>query len=222
MDHLAPRIISFGCSITNYIYPTYADILQADNRGQSGSGNERIFYTVLDAFKNKELENYDIIIVQWSSQYRFDYLTNNDWTFPDGNITQSIHNKHIWKKIKEWYNFDYEDEKTENYALTLWYTLKTLNKKIVYLSYSGIVTQHFPILINNIWKAHKGDYEFTSGMDWDEKRFIDDHPTIRQHYQMSNYIAHRCDIKLNPIVVKKAFDIENQIRSDKKFIERKL
>lgn len=213
MDYLAPRVIAFGCSFTSYIYPTYADILNAENRAQSGSGNERIFYTALDAYKKGELENYDVVVVQWSSPYRFDYLSRQDWTEPDGNITESIPNKHIWNKIKDWYNPDYEEEKSVNYALTLWHTLQTLNKKIVFLTMSDIKGLDVPILINDIQSKCKVGYRFKDK----NVEFVDDHPTIENHISIALRIANRSNFSLDYNRVKQAQVLHAQVLEDQAF-----
>ena len=97
MDYLAQRLklAAIGCSFTNYAWPTYADILQADRFGIAGIGNERIFYILLHLYKTQQLHCYDGIIIQWTSPFRFDYLKKDGWTYNDGNIAHSLSLIHI-------------------------------------------------------------------------------------------------------------------------------
>ena len=60
------------------MWPTYADIIQSENKGWAGSGNERIFYFILDEYKKHKFKDYDLITVQWSGPLRFDYKHEMD------------------------------------------------------------------------------------------------------------------------------------------------
>lgn len=211
---MAPRIIAFGCSYTSYIYPTYADILQSVNLGWSGSGNEKIFYTLLEKHKSGELHNYDVVLLQWSSPYRFDYLKKDGWTDSDGNIIRSVKNKEIWNAIKSWYSPIYEKEKTTNYMIAADSILKLYNLKTVTLSMNDLNNSHVKIDYNDLLNAYKGDYKFDQFIDW--------HPTLLQHLELANKIADKLGIKIESNVAKKAIDIHKEIKNTKKFKEYKL
>lgn len=214
MDNLAPRIIAFGCSYTSYIYPTYADILQTVNLGWSGSGNEKIFYTLLDKHKTGELRNYDAVLLQWSSPFRFDYLTHKGWTESDGNITKSVKNKTIWNNIKSWYNPFYEKEKTINYMISSNSILQSYDLEIVTLSMNDLNNGYVHVDYNNLANMYKGDYQFDHFPDW--------HPTILQHIELAQDIASRLGIKIDSQVAKKAIEIHKEITKTGKFKEYKL
>jgi hypothetical protein len=202
MDHLAPRIISFGCSYTQYIYPTYADILKTTNRGVCGTGNDRIFYDIMQSYKNKELDDYDHVIVQWTSQYRFDYLKKDGWTFPDGNITVSRENKNIWKRLQYWFNEEYEYEKLINYMTVV----ENLIPNVIFMTMTDI---DYPNLFLNHFESITGDYEFED--------FKDKHPTIMQHIEVANKLAVKLDITLDREVLTKCFEIDKTIKKTKHF-----
>lgn len=77
------RLFTFGCSYTQWYWPTWADIIAADlqvpfqNWGHAGTGNVAIASNMLECdLKNKFTSN-DLIIVNWSSWHRID-LVNKD------------------------------------------------------------------------------------------------------------------------------------------------
>lgn len=214
MDNLAPRIIAFGCSYTSYIYPTFADILQSVNYGWSGSGNEKIFYTLLDKHKTGELKAYDVVLLQWSSAYRFDYLTAKGWSESDGNISKSTKNKHIWNNIKGWYNPIYEKEKTINYMIAAHHLLQSYNVRTITLSMNDFKNSFTKIDYNNLLDAYQGNYKFKHFTDW--------HPSISQHLELATNIANTLNIKINSQVAKKAIELHKEIGNTGEFKEYKL
>ena len=65
------RLFTFGCSMTNYIYPTWADILGTnydyyENWGEEGAGNEFIFNSIIECNEKNHFNSEDTIIVMWS------------------------------------------------------------------------------------------------------------------------------------------------------------
>lgn len=88
------RLFVFGCSMTNYDWPTWADILSQEipeyyNYGQSGGGNLFISNGVVEAnIKHKFNEN-DLVIVMWSSVSREDRYKNG-WVTPGNIYTQGV------------------------------------------------------------------------------------------------------------------------------------
>lgn len=78
------RLFTFGCSFTQYGWPTWADILgkQFDfyqNWGLSGAGNLCISSQVGECDVKNQLGDNDTVIVMWSSVAREDRYVNNTW-----------------------------------------------------------------------------------------------------------------------------------------------
>jgi len=74
------RLFAFGCSFTQYTWPTWADFLgsefnQFENWGYPGIGNRAISERVAQCHAINKFTSDDIIIVQWSSYLRNDYHT---------------------------------------------------------------------------------------------------------------------------------------------------
>lgn len=78
------RFFAYGCSFTNYSWPTWADIIgrkfdQYYNYGQYGAGNEFIFNAVMETDQYHKFNDNDVVIIQWSSINRDDIYKNNNW-----------------------------------------------------------------------------------------------------------------------------------------------
>ena len=76
------RFYAFGCSYTYYSWPTWADLVGMDyqhyeNWGIPGLGNRAIFERLVECHAKNRFSENDLIIVQWSSHLRFDWLTQH-------------------------------------------------------------------------------------------------------------------------------------------------
>lgn len=84
------RFFSFGCSFTNHIWPTWADLIaneipESYNYGQCGSGNQYIFHSLIEANQRHKFNSTDLVIIMWTSSTREDRYVENRW-IGDGNI----------------------------------------------------------------------------------------------------------------------------------------
>jgi len=78
------RLFAFGCSFTNYRWPTWVDCLAPEfdhtqNWGQSGAGNHYIFNSVMECDQRNVFDVNDTVIVCWSGTHRDDWYVNNKW-----------------------------------------------------------------------------------------------------------------------------------------------
>jgi len=80
------RFFAFGCSFTNYIWPTWADLISNNftegsyyNYGKQGVGNQYIFNAVMQADQIHKFNENDLVIVQWSSTLREDRYMKGKW-----------------------------------------------------------------------------------------------------------------------------------------------
>lgn len=89
------RIFTFGCSLTQYFYPTWADLVithyedkhdaHGTNWGRSGAGNQYIATRIWEANSIHNFNKDDIIFVQWTSMFREDrYHEDHGWSCPGG------------------------------------------------------------------------------------------------------------------------------------------
>ncbi len=110
------RIFAFGCSLTQYFYPTWADIMLrlyknkgyvGENWGRSGAGNMFISTRLWEANTIHKFNKDDIILLQWTSMFREDrYHMNKGWHTP-GNFSDIT----AWGERKPFVlnNFHYEN-----------------------------------------------------------------------------------------------------------------
>lgn len=73
------RLFVFGCSITAYSWPTWADLLSLEydeyqNWALAGLGNRAIMERVVECHANNKFTANDTVIVQWSSHLRNDFF----------------------------------------------------------------------------------------------------------------------------------------------------
>lgn len=80
------RLITFGCSLTNYKWPMWPHLLIKDmpeakllNFGHAGAGNLQISCLVSQVHKNVQFCETDLVIVMWSSFVREDRYVNGKW-----------------------------------------------------------------------------------------------------------------------------------------------
>ena len=91
------RLLTFGCSFTNYRWPTWADCLAPEfdyfeNWGQSGAGNEFIFNSVMEADQRQRFSNDDTVVVCWTSATREDRYVDGRWHTLGNMFTCPIYN----------------------------------------------------------------------------------------------------------------------------------
>jgi len=98
------RFFAFGCSFTQYRWPTWADILHHDmpegteyyNTARSGAGNFYIFSQISQCINNYKLTDTDLIAVMWTNFYREDrYIRgrHHNWVTPGNLYSQDQYKK---------------------------------------------------------------------------------------------------------------------------------
>ena len=78
------RFFAFGCSFTNYKWPTWSDIIGSHvpyyrNWGKQGGGNHYIFNSIVEANQQYQFNKDDLVMVMWSSIYREDRYSGTGW-----------------------------------------------------------------------------------------------------------------------------------------------
>lgn len=89
------RLYTFGCSMTQYRWPTWADIVgtcwnKFENWGRPGAGNQYIFNKVIECNARNNFNSNDTVLIMWSGISRIDYYQYNAWghlhsMYPDKN-----------------------------------------------------------------------------------------------------------------------------------------
>ncbi len=92
------RFFSFGCSMTSYYWPTWADIIAQEipesyNYGRSGAGNVFISSSIVEAHYRHNFSKDDLIICMWSGVAREDRYVNKNWQTPGNIFTQDYYDE---------------------------------------------------------------------------------------------------------------------------------
>ena len=104
------RLITFGCSFTDYSWPTWADIMARDldceyeNWAVGGSGNQQIARRILYRDQQFGWQPDDIVMVQWTSITREDRYLDNGW-ISQGSVSMAPYYGAKWvNKYWSWNN----------------------------------------------------------------------------------------------------------------------
>jgi DNA-binding protein Fis len=96
------RFFAFGCSFTNYIWPTWADIIGREipyyeNWGMGGAGNQFIFNSVIECNQRYKFTQDDLVIIMWTSCSREDRYVDNNWLVAASENREQVYG-HKWMK----------------------------------------------------------------------------------------------------------------------------
>lgn len=101
------RLFTFGCSFTNYKWPTWADILGREyeyfeNWGKIGCGNKYIFHSLIECNQKNKFTPDDTIIIMWTGTDREDRYIKNMW-----NGLGSVYRFYTWPKsyVKKYFDW---------------------------------------------------------------------------------------------------------------------
>lgn len=100
------RFFAFGCSLTKYYWPTWADIIAREipesyNYGQSGGGNLFIASQVAEANIRYKFNETDLVMIMWSSIAREDRWLNGQWLTPGNIYTQNFYDDNFIEKFSD-------------------------------------------------------------------------------------------------------------------------
>jgi hypothetical protein len=81
------KLLTFGCSFTDYNWSTWADILGREfddfqNHGRGGAGNTYIFNRIMQCIAENQITDSSTVIVMWSNVIREDRYVDGEWIAP--------------------------------------------------------------------------------------------------------------------------------------------
>jgi len=187
------RLFTFGCSITQFFYPTWADLLiehfgYGENWGRTGAGNQYIFTRIWEADRLNHFNENDIVIVQWSSMFRDDrYIEGHGWHLA-GNIFhgQLIDeplelNNFRYKSQYQWADQTHMVMRDCAMIASIRTMLEQRGCKTVFFNFADVNTEHKKI--NEILNYYKEYLETDAPgiMDWNgynNKDYVNSRPMI--------------------------------------------
>lgn len=100
------RLITIGCSFTDYRYPTWADIMHRAmphaefiNLGRGGAGNLYISNRATKMNHMLNITETDLVMVMWSTHCREDRYVDKQWLSPGNIYTQQTYEDKFVKEF---------------------------------------------------------------------------------------------------------------------------
>jgi hypothetical protein len=100
------RVFAFGCSFTEYIWPTWANVLQYEmpqaefyNWGKTGGGNVYIASMVMAINQKYKFTSDDLVMIMWSTHCREDRYIKTSWLTPGNIFTQNYYSEDFIKQF---------------------------------------------------------------------------------------------------------------------------
>jgi len=98
------RFFAFGCSFTEYTWPTWADLIAKEipdyyNFGMMGAGNQLIFNKLIQANIRYKFDKDDLVIVMWTNCAREDRYVESGWIRPGNIYSQPMYDANFVKKF---------------------------------------------------------------------------------------------------------------------------
>jgi hypothetical protein len=180
------RLFTFGCSITQYDWPTWADIAGSkfthfENWGEAGAGNHFIFNSIIECDIKNNLTPNDTVAIMWSAPARHDYFSGNRWGH--AHHVFNTDNKIAFCPDGYWlttFSYIYAiDQLLKNrkipYIMTSWMDYTTIDSKF-HLMFNSLISKiqfinlskqtHRISKIADIDKLIKVLYDTLHGPDW--------------------------------------------------------
>lgn len=100
------RLFTFGCSFTQYRWPTWADILgrqfaHFENWGRIGAGTQFIFNSLIECHLKNQLGPEDTVGIMWTNIAREDRYVNGEWLTPGSIYNQTDYDENFVKKFAD-------------------------------------------------------------------------------------------------------------------------
>lgn len=214
------RLFTFGCSFTEFMWPTWADIIAYDtqlpfeNWGLCGAGNVGITHRMLEADIKNTFTEDDLLLVMWSSWHREDRIINEQWT-QTGNIMTCI-DYYDERFIEKYWNED--NDIVKNIGAI---ALANRSFPITYQSKMAVENAQYSDLYigRKLYKTFNPalpdiddfDYHLTWSFDGSLEG-IDSHPDISYHLKyVENNVYPNIGLTLKPQTKKYFMDMYNGV-----------
>jgi hypothetical protein len=194
------RLFTFGCSFTNYKWPTWADILAKDfdhyeNWAQEGGGNHFIFNSLNEAIVRNNISKDDTVIIMWTSIIREDRYVNGRW----------IARGSIYNQSKDFYDDHFIKNCTDNrgYLLRDLAFIHAAGKMLDQLGVNYVFLSMIPLSnvddytktnadnVDDVLKLYKETidvikpsiYEVVFNFNWFSREFLPSDAHVKQEYK---------------------------------------
>lgn len=205
------RFFAFGCSFTQYFWPTWADIISKEikesyNYGCSGAGNFFIFQSLIEAIIKHNINEHDLVMIMFSNVTREDRFTKKrGWITPGNLYFQNEYNEHFLEKYLCDHGYLMRDLNLvagSKFALDnvgcdyKFMSMVPFDSKqsdnfkmseIEYLLkfYDDILTTVAPSVFDTIFNGNWNSRQPRPKYDvsWQKEKYSDNHPTPKEHLE---------------------------------------
>jgi hypothetical protein len=201
------RFFAFGCSMTSYGWPTWADIISQEipesyNYAQSGGGNLFISCQITEANLRHTFTDTDLVMVMWSSIAREDRYVRGNWLTPGNIYTQNYYDDKFVNSFADEIGYllrdinlitltkNFLDNSPADYYMLNMSPLTVFPKDIVSLekykliqstykdTFASIMPDILTLELNGTWPQHPISKEGHQSADY--------HPSPKQHFGYLN------------------------------------
>ena len=188
------RVFTFGCSFTQFFWPTWSDIIEYDmklptqNWGLCGLGNVGIAHRLLEADATHKFTDRDLIMVLWSTWPRECRFINGQWQSA-GNI---FNNRDLYNKKFQKTYWSIDNDLVKNVGAI------TMANRSFPITYQATMDRTAEIEDKDVYSdsilynTFEDNIEFIRSFDvfpWDDfdrafdrtMTYIDNHPDIEAH-----------------------------------------
>lgn len=161
------RFFAFGCSFTDYIWPTWADIIGKEipiyqNWGKGGAGNQFIANSIVECNLRNGFKENDLIIVMWTSCSREDRYVDNEWLVAATENRERVYGKEWMKKFAN---------QGKGLMIRDFATIYTIQKLLDSLDCDWLNLNSLPLIRFDIDRAEKDLYNNLITLDELEQRW---------------------------------------------------
>ena len=216
------RLFTFGCSFTEYRWPTWANILgqnfdQFENWGQPGGGNTFILNSLMECINRNIIQANDTVIIMWTSIGREDrWVKGRGWVTVGSIYNQIEYDKNFVSKwadplgylIRDMASISATKQVLERLGCS-WHFLSL--GPLEYYDDSKNFKHDFSI-IEDIKELYKDElaaikpsvYDVVFDGNWGSRNSYkplvnDDHPTTKEHLMYLNKVLPEYNINNNTL-----------------------
>lgn len=203
------RFFAFGCSFTDYYWPTWANIISKEIPinfiyAKRGAGNFFIYQALIEAIVKHKINKDDLVMIMFSNITREDrFVKNRGWITPGnlyfqneyddeflqkylchhGYLMRDLNLVHGCKLVLDSIDCDYE-----LMSMVPFDSQSSNNKKIDDVEYilnfykdtiKSVRTSVMELVFNNDWESRPNRPVYN--VSWQKELYRDNHPTPKEH-----------------------------------------
>jgi hypothetical protein len=216
------RFFAFGCSHTNYHWPSWADAIAHElkipyyNYGRAGLGNVGIMHEMVAADIEHTFTDTDLIVVLWTSWSREDRHFEHGW-MSEGNVFNSRF--YSGKFVKKYWHYTNDIIKNSTAIIS---ANKMFGDKIAYQAHI-LAPAVLEWCVDDTIKLTPKERELLNfySAKFPEENLLDEykvysfdgHPSVAAHVKfVTDYIGPAIGLTLSPAILQEYAQIERQMQ----------